>query len=612
VRAYIVGVIVTLGLVGVAKRAWSLQIDQGALYHELAEHQHELRLEIPAPRGDIVDASGRPLAVSADVDSVWANPHDVRDVAGTAEKLAAILGHGGRDLCPAGSAAEGRCGSIDEETLESKLAGDHKFVWLARHVAPEVAHAIASAKLLGIEVTKEPRRWYPGKSVAGPVIGRADVDGKGVDGIELSMNDQLAGQRTGIAALRDARGHTMLSDGVGHALPGATVHLTLDRTIQSIAESALADQIVAKKAKSGVVVVLDIATSRVLAMASSPTYDPNNDETRGARNLAVTDAFEAGSVMKVFSIATALEAGVVDPSTGFEIGNAYVVNPRVKAIRDVEFFPYLTTREIIKYSSNIGAAKIGMRLGADKLYAGLKQFGFGKRTGVELPGERTGRVRSAASWRDVDLAHIAFGYGITVTPLQLAAAFASIASHGVYREPRIVDSVIDGDGNAIYKAETVSHQAVSAKVADEMMKMLISVFDKSIPGGPIGGTAKTIDVPGFRCAGKTGTAHKYDPAIHAYSESKYLASFAGIAPADHPRIVVITMIDEPDSRDYYGASVSGPVFARVASETLRYLGVPGDPLAPLPAGAKPAAPPAAVTDAPSTPPNDVTPPTDEH
>jgi cell division protein FtsI (penicillin-binding protein 3) len=593
VRAYVVGVVVTLGLVGVGKRAWSLQIGEGDRYRSLAEHQHELHLEIPPPRGDIVDASGRPLAVSADVDSVWANPHDVRDVAGTAEKLASILGG-------------------DEQALEAKLAADHKFVWLARHVAPEIAHAIASAKLPGIEVAKEPRRWYPGKSVAGPVIGRADVDGKGVDGIELAMNDQLAGQRTGIDALRDARGHTMLSDGVGHALPGATVHLTLDRTIQSIAESALADQIAAKKAKSGVVVVLDVATSRVLAMASSPTYDPNNDDAHGARNLAVTDAFEAGSVMKVFSISTALEAGVVDPSTGFEIGNAYTVNPRVKAIRDVEFFPYLTTSEIIKYSSNIGAAKIGMRLGADKLYAGLKHFGFGARTGVELPGERTGRVRNGANWRDVDLAHIAFGYGITVTPLQLAAAFASIANHGVYREPRVVDSIVDGDGNAIYKGDSVAHQAVSTKAADQMMKMLISVFDKTIPGGPIGGTAKGIDVPGFRCAGKSGTAHKYDPALHGYSESKYLASFVGIAPAEAPRIVVVAMIDEPDSRDYYGASVSGPVFARVASETLRYLGVPGDPLAPLPAGAKPAAPPPAVTDAPSTPPNDVAPPADEH
>lgn len=592
-RAYVIGIVVTLGLVGVAKRAWSLQIGDGERYRELAEHQHELHLEIPAPRGDVVDAHGRPLAVSTDVDSIWANPHDVRDVAGTAEKLATMLG-------------------TDEQTLEVKLAGDHKFVWLARHVAPEIAHAVAGAKLTGIEVAQEPRRWYPSKSVGGPVIGRADLDGKGLDGIELAMNAQLSGKRTDVAALRDARGHTMLSDGVGHALPGATVQLSLDRSVQAIAEAALAEQIAAKKAKSGVVVVLDIATARVLALASSPTYDPNNEETHGARDLAVTDAFEAGSVMKVFNIATALDDGVVEPTTGFEIGNAFTVSPRVKAIRDVEFFPYLTVSEIIKYSSNIGAAKIGMRLGADKLYAGLMAFGFGKRTGVELPGERSGRIRNSAGWRDIDTAHIAFGYGITVTPLQLAAAFATIANHGIYREPRIVDAVVDADGNAIYKGEGATHRAVSAKAADAMMKMLISVFDKTIPGGPIGGTAKTIDVPGFRCAGKSGTAHKYDPALHGYSETKYLASFAGMAPAEQPRIVVVSMIDEPDSRDYYGASVSGPVFARVASETLRYLGVPGDPLAPLPAGAKPVAVPAVVGNATPTPPSDVAPPADEH
>ena len=587
IRAYVVGIVVTLGLIGVARRAWSLQISDGDHYRQLAEHQQELHLALPAPRGDVVDAAGRPLAVSADVDSIWANPKDVRDVATTAETLVKILGG-------------------DQQALESKLAADHKFVWLARHVSPEIAHAIAAAKLPGIEVAKEPRRWYPSRAIAGPVIGRADLDGRGVDGIELAMNELLAGKRSDVAALRDARGHTMLSDGVGHATPGATVHLTLDRSIQAIAEAALADQIAAKKAKGGVLVVLDAQTSRVLAMASSPTYDPNSEETHGARNLAVTDAFEAGSVMKVFSIASALDAGAVTPATGFEIGNAYTVNPKVKAIRDVEFFPYLTTSEIIKYSSNIGAAKIGMRLGADKLYAGLKQFGFGKRTGVELPGERDGRVRNAAGWRDVDLAHIAFGYGLTVTPLQVAAGFAAIANHGVYREPRIVDSVTDEDGNALYTGEGIAHQAVSEKTADAMMKMLISVFDKTVPGGPIGGTAKTIDVPGFHCAGKTGTAHKYDPALHRYSEDKYIASFAGIAPADHPRIVVVTMIDEPDAKDYYGGSVSAPVFARVASETLRYLGVPGDPL--VVATAKP---PVAQPAQLPAPPSDVT-PADEH
>jgi cell division protein FtsI (penicillin-binding protein 3) len=591
VRAYVVGIVVTLGLVGVGRRAWSLQVSDGDRYRLLAEHQQELHLAVPAPRGEVVDAVGRPLAVSADVDSIWANPHDVRDLATTAETLAKIMGPG-----------------VDQQTLEAKLAADHKFVWLARHVSPDVAKAIVAAKLPGIEVAKEPRRWYPSRAIAGPVIGRADLDGKGVDGVELAMNELLAGKQTDVAALRDARGHTMLSDGVGKATPGAAVHLTLDRSIQAIAESALADQIAAKKAKGGVLVVLDVATGRVLAMASSPTYDPNSEDTHGARNLAVTDAFEAGSVMKVFSIAAALDAGAVTPATGFEIGNAFTVNPKVKAIRDVEFFPYLTTSEIIKYSSNIGAAKIGLRLGADKLYAGLKQFGFGKRTGIELPGERDGRVRNAAGWRDVDLAHIAFGYGLTVTPLQVAAAFAAIANHGLYREPRIVDAVTDEDGTTLYKGEGATHQAVSAKAADEMMKMLISVFDKTVPGGPIGGTAKTIDVPGFHCAGKTGTAHKYDPALHGYSNDKYIASFAGIAPADHPRIVVVTMIDEPDSKDYYGASVSAPVFARVASETLRYLGVPGDPL--LVASAKPPAQPT-QPQTPAPPVLDVA-PADEH
>src|SRR5258706_4664495 len=216
-RAYLMGAVVTAGLVGVAMRAWALQVDEGDRYRQLADRQHAMRVAIPAPRGEVLDARGRPLAISADTDSIWANPREVRDVASTAEKLAAIVG--------------GEAGA-----LEAKLAGDHRFVWIDRHVAPEIAKRVRDAKLPGIEVAREPRRWYPAKQIAGSVIGRADIDGNGVDGIELSMNEVLAGRRAEIAALRDARGHQLLADGAAAADAGATVHLSLDRSIQAIAE----------------------------------------------------------------------------------------------------------------------------------------------------------------------------------------------------------------------------------------------------------------------------------------------------------------------------------------------------------------------------------------
>ena len=547
VRAYAASIVITLGLGGAAMKAWALQVDDGEHYRELAQRQHAMRLDIPAPRGEVVDAHGRPLAISADAESVWANPREVRDVTGTAEKLAAVLGG-------------------DAGMLEAKLGAKRGFVWIARHVKPEVAAAVRAAKLAGIEVAREPRRWYPARALAGPVIGRADIDGNGVDGLELAMNDLLAGRRGAVAALRDARGRTMLADGLAASEPGAAVHLSLDRTIQELAERALATSVTTNQAKSGVVVVLEVETGRVLAMASYPSYDPNLGEGKGAKDRAVVDAYEAGSVMKVFSIAAALDAGAVTPETEFEIGNELIVGKR--PIHDTHFDAYLTTAGILKRSSNIGAARIALRLGADKLHATLKRFGFGAKTGIELPGEQSGMLREAARWRDIDLAHMAFGYGLTVTPLQIAAALAAIGNHGIYHAPRIVDEIVDGDGTVLLHTEPAEHRVIAERTAEQMMAMLGTVFEK-------GGTGEAILVAGYRCGGKTGTAHKYDPETKQYAPDRYLSSFAGLAPLDHPRIAVVAMVDEPSGGDYYGGKVAGPVFATVASETLRYLDVPG-------------------------------------
>ncbi|HEU0031062.1 MAG TPA: penicillin-binding transpeptidase domain-containing protein [Kofleriaceae bacterium] len=571
VRAYLAGAVVTAGLVGVAFRAWALQVDGNEHYRALAERQHALTVEIPAPRGEILDAHGIPLAVSADADSVWANPREIRDVTATADKLAAIL-------------------DVEPATLEGKLAGDRRFVWIDRHVTPEIAAAVRDAKLPGIEVAKEPRRWYPGKTLAGPVIGRADIDGNGLDGLELAMNAHLTGQRGEGHAVRDAHGRRMFADGVAQPEPGATVKLTLDRSIQAIADSALADAVHTHDAAAGVVVVLDVDTGKVLALASSPTYDPNTVEKIGAaRNRTVTDSFEAGSVMKLFTVAAALDAGAVRPDTEFDVQMGVMYIPgRSRPIRDVHYDKYLTVAGIIKRSSNVGAVKIAQRLGKDALYDAFKAYGFGAKTKIELPGEQPGMVRPGKKWRDVELATIAFGYGITVTPLQIAAALAAIGNDGTYHPPRIVDSVIDADGQVVYRGSADARQVMSAKTAKQVRTMMATVFE----GGKNAGTAASLVVPGFKCGGKTGTAHKYDHALRAYADNKYLSSFIGLAPIDHPRLAIVVIIDDPRGGDYYGGKVAGPVFAQVASESLRYLGVPGEPLVcPPPPPRAPGEPP---------------------
>ncbi|HEY4240671.1 MAG TPA: penicillin-binding transpeptidase domain-containing protein [Kofleriaceae bacterium] len=554
IRAYLVGGVVTLGLTGVAWRAWALQVGDNAHYRELAERQHEAEVDIPAPRGDVIDAKGRPLAVSADADSIWADPHAIHDVSETADALAKVLG-------------------VEPGALEAKLAGDHKFVWIARHVAPDVAKRVRDAKLAGIEVVKEPRRWYPAREVGGTVIGSADIDGNGVEGIEKALNAELTGHRGAGTAVRDAHGKRMFADGLEAPQPGATVQLTLDRSIQAIAERALTATVTEKKAKSGAAVVIEIGTGRVLALASYPTYDPNAAAPgQVARNHAVNDVYEPGSVMKMFSIAAALDDGLVTLDTELDLNGGSLTLPGTKhTIRDVDSDKSLTVKNIIKRSSNVGAAKIALRFGREKLYAGLIRYGFGKKTGIELIGERTGSIRPGNTWRDIELATIAYGYGITVTPLQIAAALAAIGDGGIYHAPYIVERVTDPDGTVLQQGGGEGHAVMKPSTAAAMREALASVFES----GKLRGTAGGLVVPGFRCGGKTGTANKYDKDLHGYNPDHYLSSFAGLAPIDHPRLAIVVLVDDPDRADHFGAKVGGPAFAAIASESLRYLGVPG-------------------------------------
>lgn len=558
-RAYVATALVTLLLGGVGYKAWGLQIDQNDKFRDQALRQHFHTVEIPAPRGPIVDARNRPLAVSADAASVFANPQAVVDVVATAERLAEALG-------------------LSQATLEARLATGKQFTWIARHVSPAQAKAVRALKLAGVEVTGEPRRWYPSGASGGPVLGIAGIDGNGLDGLELQMDDLLTGQRARFAAIRDARGKTMLADGVVEATPGATVQLTLDATIQHIADEAVATAVRDNKAAAGTAIVLDVLTGGVLAMASVPTYDPNDPGkamAARAHNRSVTDSYEIGSIMKIFTVAAALDLGITRPDEVWNVENGRWKIPG-HTITDVHGEQALTTTGIIKRSSNVGAAKIGIRVGRERMYEALKRYGFGAATGIELPGEQNGRIRDGSRWREVELATISYGYGLTVTPVQVAAALAAIGNGGVYLSPHIVERVTSADGEQVYQRQPAPRPVMKPATAAAMQAMLATVFQKPTKGNHDGGTAAGVEVPGFRAGGKTATAHKYDPAIRDYALKRYLSSFAGLVPIAAPRLAIVVVIDEPDPSSYFGGKVAGPVFGQIASQSLRYLGVPGD------------------------------------
>jgi cell division protein FtsI (penicillin-binding protein 3) len=555
VRARILGVagLLTLLLAAIAYRAYGLQIREADHYRLLAERQHIATVEVPAPRGALYDATGAELAVSADIDSIYVNPHEVDDLLGTAEKLGA--------LC-----------TLDPGELEARLASPRHFVWIKRHVGAAEAAAVKAAGLPGVYLTPEPRRFYPGRRLAGPVIGFAGIDGRGLDGIELTMDEELAGKLTSASAVRDASGDLMLPDVGARPRPGAAVTLTLHRYVQMAAERALDKAITDEKARAGVVVVLDVKSGDVLALASWPTYDPNRPggaREEGARNRAVTDVYEIGSIMKVFTIAAALDAGAVTPDTWFDVEGGRLQVGR-KTIKDTYHDDKLSVGGVLKRSSNVGAVKIARRLGRERLHEALLRFGFGARSGIELPGEETGLVRPPTRWGEIGLATHAFGYGLSVTPIQVAAAFAAVANGGVYQPPRLVREVRGESGKVLYQRMPEGRRILSETSARALAPMMASVFDR----GKEAGTAHSLTLDGFRAGGKTGTAHKIDPATGRYGDHLYLSSFAGFAPLEDPRVAVLVLIDEPHGEHHYGGQVAGPVWVDVMTATLRYLGVP--------------------------------------
>jgi cell division protein FtsI (penicillin-binding protein 3) len=549
VRLCIIGGLLGVVLVVIGWRAFRLQVREAPRLRAMAEEQYLKEIEIGVHRGTILDRHGAVLAQSVEVDSIYANPRQIVDRREVAQQLARAL-------------------ALRPEDVLAKLQQRRYFSWIKRRVSRDEARAVQALRLPGLGATTEPRRFYPNQDLAGPLLGHAGVDGRGLDGIELALDPHLRGERRTVAGLRDALGRELFVSGTPDArTPAANdVVLTIDKFIQYAAERALAEGVAKQRAKAGTVIVLDPKTGQVLALAASPGLDPNRPgaaRDAGARNRAVTDPYEPGSTMKIFSVVSALDAGVVKPTDTWHCENGRMKIGKY-TIHDAHPHGVLTTAEVIQKSSNIGATKIARRLGKERLHEYLLNFGFGRPTGTGLPGERAGRVRRPERWGEIGLATVSFGQGITATPMQMLTALAAVGNGGMLQPPTVVLKVRDAAGRTVYAPAPQPRRVLRPETARTMVEMLKLVTKK-------GGTATQAAIPGFEVGGKTGTAQKVDPATGHYSRDKVIATFMGLVPADDPKLAIIVIIDEPGA-DHYGGLVSGPVFKRLAEEVLRYLG----------------------------------------
>lgn len=550
-RLRIVYALLLLAFVSLTTRAAQLTLLAGRST-ERGRSQLLSALELAPERGHIVDREGVDLALTVGVASIYAVPSEIADPDATARQLGALL-------------------DLDVVRLRERLAQQRPFVFVKRWVDEERAEQVRTLDLAGIGTVSEPRRAYPHGALAARLLGFANIDGQGVRGVEQMENAFLVGRPQRVAVERDARGRLLLGPGLDrHATAGGDVALTLDLHFQADAEAALAEGVAKARAKGGFVVSLDPRTGDVLALAESPGFDPNHFRTipfGDTRSRAFSDAFEPGSTFKTFVIAAALDAGAVTGREVFDLRGGLRVPG--KTIRDLHPKPSLDVAGILRVSSNVGAVLIGQRVGARRHYEALRRFGFGASTGGGFPGESSGLLRDVSRWRPVDAATATFGQGISVTPVQLAAAVAALGNGGVWMPPRLVRARRAPGGAWQALPLGTGRRAVSEETAAAVMDMLAGVVHVE------GGTGRRARLRGLAVAGKTGTAQKLEPNGR-YSQERYLGWFVGLAPADDPRVAIVVAIDEPKGL-HTGGIVAAPVFAKVAAAHLTQLGIPTEP-----------------------------------
>ncbi len=560
IRIIMIGTVFGLLFMNVVGRAFYLQILQHEILEKKADKQHRHRIDLTPARGSILDRNGTTLAESIYMDSCYAEPRRIKDVNGTAEVLAPMLG-------------------IPKSELVAKLSVKKSFTWVARWLAPGVAVRVKNMKLPGIGFAPESKRFYPNMETAAHVIGFTGRDPNGLEGVELKYDSIILGNTGYMITERDALGRNIggMNTVIKDSSPGKSVTLTLDKTIQFIVEKELEKAVTDSRAKAGMALVMESDTGKILALANHPTFNPNaytRYSLAELRNHVVTDSYEPGSTFKVFTIAAAIDSGTVKATDVYNCENgAYRIAGRT--IHDDHPHSRLTVSEIIKYSSNIGSAKIGFKMGDEKLTSYLRNFGFGLRTGIDLPGEAVGILKKHLY--SIDLATTAFGQGVSLSTIQLTTALSAIANGGNLMKPFIVEQILDDKGTVVQKFEPqVVRRVLSPESALTVTKMMETVTGE-------GGTGTKAALDGFRVAGKTGTAQKVDPVTRSYS-SKRIGSFVGFIPADKPKLTIAVIIDEPQGVKY-GGVVAAPAFRSIAQNSLAYLKI--QPNQPLTAKAKP-------------------------
>jgi cell division protein FtsI (penicillin-binding protein 3) len=532
------------GFLLLAGRSAQLQLVDSEFLQGQADARHLRVVQVAAHRGMITDRNGEPLAISTPVQSVWANPRELLATRGDLARVARLLG-------------------MQVEQLQRLLGQrkDREFVYLRRHMAPDQAQRVVDLEIPGIYLQQEYRRYYPAGEVAAHLIGFTDVDDRGQEGLELAYDKWLSGEPGAKRVVKDGRRHIVENvENIRSAHPGKTLTLSIDRRIQYLAYRELKAAVQQQHAQSGSIVVLDSRTGEVLALANQPAFNPNNRKGLSAdklRNRAMTDVFEPGSTMKPFVIAAALQSGRYNPGTQINTSPG-LLQVGTYTIHDMHDYGVLDLTGVIRKSSNVAASKIALALDPEDVWRSYSQAGLGVSTGSGFPGEADGYLSDFHRWRDVERCTLAYGYGLSATSMQLAQAY-SVLANGGYRVPV---TLLRRDDSPLAK-----RMVFSPKVARSVRTMMEEVVKSD-------GTAPLAAVSGYRVAGKTGTVHKSEAG--GYAKHRYLALFAGMAPASDPRLVVVVVVNEPSNGEHFGGQVAGPVFSRVMAGALRLLNVAPD------------------------------------
>jgi len=544
--------IAVMGIWGavIAWRLYRLQVVHSADFRGKADHQQQQVLDVAAPRGIIYDRNLKELAASVNVKSVFVVPHEIEDHDGTVRILTSLTG-------------------LPAPDLARKLSSDRSFVWIHRKISASEASAIENARLPGVHFVDEPKRFYPDTLMAAQVLGYVDLDEQGLGGLEYRYNDDVRGESGKVVYRKDANGKSFDQSSIEQPpQPGANLITTIDKNIQYIVEKALQDAVVRTRAKAISIITMDPHTGEILAMANYPTFDPNEHlkyPPSSWVNGAISHTYEPGSTFKILTVGAALEEKLTttDERIDCQMGSIVLVK---HVIHDHKPFGVLSVSEILQKSSDVGAIKLGLRLGNDRMSSYIRRFGFGQPTGIDLPGEEKGLTKPAAQWSGISIGAISMGQEVGVTPLQIVRMVSAIANGGILYRPYVVREVRDPQRGVLAHTEPSGQRIVSEKTALDMQGMLEKVVTD--------GTATSAKLEGYRAAGKTGTAQKID-ATGRYSATKFIASFAGFAPASNPSIAMVVVVDEPVGQ-FYGGEVAAPIFKTIAEQILHYEKIPPD------------------------------------